>query len=1164
MKIGFDMASVIWTCLRAGKDKESITVNHNGKNIVVNSADYGYENAVNHMIFVIDTWKLAPKDCILVFEGRDSKKRRCMIDTGYKSKRDADKPPEMYIQYNLLKERLMQVFKDLGSIIVTQDFVEGDDVLGWLAKNIEEDFVVSTNDNDLVVLNGVNEYGAKCMVAVNGEVGLNKYGEFDFALVTLYKSLVGDSSDNVKGCPGFGSTAFLNVIARYGEDGAYELMHLIRDGKRDTLAELAKENECKYLQRIVDFWEDVVKSYRVVLVHTEWVNTVRQPVVWTPGMVQAGCPDTRLQKWQGVNRLVTSANFADRLERLKHELKGVDSVAFDIETSTPEDSDDWLEAQGNPDGVDVFGSYLVGFSITFGKNNQYTYYVTVKHRDSENITMSQAREMIESTFGRRILIQNTSFELPVLVQAEDEDGSLWKDHWAKYGERGFIPGIRDTLFEGSYVNENVKLGLKFRSGYHLGYDQASFQDTTRKTGPVGSLPPGGRIVKSWVETVEGMPDVEMHTKQYKMHELTAREVFKYGADDTIVTAALGNFYNLIMQLEHSWKVYEDVELDAAYQHAHNFVQGVDFSLAKMKELEALDRATFDEAWGLVRGFLIDAGWEGTVPPKYDANITAKQIKEAYAIVMGVGDEEEDDEEAGEDDDEASSYHAPVEVEKPKDPILSSRVRTPAKFVPLLEAEGHDEFAAMLAGCLAGEGERFTKYVLAQFKGEPRFKMSNKMMCKLLYETMGLPIRVRNKATAAMKARGQKEGNPKADALAVAYALRDATPDQVKVLESLKLMQMVQTRQSLYYNKYPYLMHWKDGRIHSSHNQCATNTRRASSSGPNLQQLPKHAKIEGQPARFRETFIPHRPDAVIVSMDFVAQELRVIADYSQDANMLACFVGDNLKDMHCLTGAGIMAKEEAGLLKSYIDVLAVRPEDTTEAQYQAFIAMERGDKEQQAKYKLYRALGKKVNFTTEYGAAAPKLAATMLIDEDTAQSYIDAREDAFPRAKEWKLEVIDEAKTYGFVKTMLGAPRHLAALLNSDDRYIASKAERQAVNTKIQGSSAEMTKKAEGRMWRAGVFTDFDSVCLGPIHDEVVASMLIKDLAVLLPLMHKCMVEQYAAMGVPVKSSISFGKSFGSQIEVGDEPTAAAIEEGLWVMANGPRPKAPKVVEEATA
>lgn len=1143
MRMLFDMSSVMWTCLSVGNDVDSYSVNHNGKDTSINTAEYGFNNSNNLMLKALEEYKLTPKDAILVFEGRDSKKRRCMIEPTYKGGTSrAARAPEAYIEFNNLKERLLTTWRNLGAIGVSQDFVEGDDTLAWLADNMHEDVVIVTNDNDMIVLNKENKFGSKCFVRVNGAVGVNKYGDFSFGLVTLYKCTVGDSGDNIKGAKGFGPAAFLNLIARYDDDGCFELLDLIKDNNRDALAVIAKDNDCKFLDKLVDEWESVYRSYRLCMLHPEWVNTIRSQVEWFAGMTSADCEEQRLKQWRQQKRLVGSSNYAQALEFLQKKLIKGGEVAFDIETSTPVDSDDWLEAQGNPEGVDVFGSYLVGFSLTFGDNNQYTYYVSVKHRDSDNITMAQARQMMQACFDKQVavVIQNTSFELSVLYEAQDEDGTCWKDAWAIYGERGFVPRILDTMLEGSYVNENEKLGLKHRSQLHLGYTQATFQETTRKSGPVGTLPAGGRAIKSWEDA-----EISMEMRQYKMDELLASEAFDYGADDTIVTAGLHNFYKLVMQLENTWHVYLEVELDAAYQHAENYVRGVSFSLAKMKELEAIDKVTSDEAWKVVRAYLMTHGWEGTVPPSYTTAITAKEIKEAYAIVMGLDGEDDDEDEAGVDED-ASAYHA--EAPAVKDAFLGSRVRTPAKLVTLLQSLGHDDFAAMVEGCLAGKSADFTAYVRRFFTGEPKFKASNKMMCKLLYEVMGLPIKVRNKPTAAMKLKGIREGNPKGDALAIEYALLAGTPEQVEVLKALKLMTMVKTRNSLYYSKYPYLLHWKDGKIHSSHNQCATNTRRASSSGPNLQQLPKHQKIEGQPSRFRETFVPHRKDAVIVSMDFAAQELRIIADYSQDENMLACFVGDNLKDMHCMTAAGILAKRDAGKLRSLLDVLTTTPTDATEAQYNAFMLLKDGTPDYQKMYKEFRALGKKVNFTTEYGAAAPKLAATMLIEESVAQQYIDAREAAFPRTAEWKLEVIDEAKQQGYVRTMLGAVRHLQVLLNSDDRSISSKAERQAVNFKIQSSSAEQTKLAEGRMWRQELTKRFDAVCYGPIHDETVFSVAIVDLYQFLKVGHACMVAPFANMRVPIESSISFGPSFGVQIEVGSEPTEDAVHFGLAEMA----------------
>lgn len=1123
-KVFGDMSSIMWTCLLGGRADDAVPVEHGGRTVYVNSAMHGYEKVVERVNETLEAYKLTPKDFVMVFEGKDSKQRRVLIDNTYKANREGDKdgrPPEAYEQFYILRELIRETYHNLGSVACMQNGVEGDDVLAYLAKNTEVDAVIYTHDNDLIVLNQINDYGSKIMVRIGTEVGANKYGDFSFKLVTLYKALVGDSSDNIKGCPGFGTGAWLNLIGNYDEDGAEEVERLLRQGRRDELAVFADSNKDKGLQKIVDNWDQVVRCLKLTTLYPEWVDTARVSLQWVAGIVLNKTDDERLQKWRARQRLVTADNYEDSLARLVSNLGRTPYIGFDIESSSVEESDDWIEAQGKKDGVDPLGHRLTGFSMTFGDNLQHTYYVSVNHADTNNITMLQARKMIEAAFGKDFIIANSSFELSVLTNsAKDEDGTLWSDHWKQYGEEGFIPNVRDVQLEASYVNENVKLGLKFRAALHIGYEQTSYEEVTENS-------------------------------KYKMCDLTGQQVLSYGADDAITAAHLHNFYKFHMELEHHYKVYEQVELAANYQHVQNYLRGIKISSARLSELIKEDDKTYNDSWAIVRAYLISQGWDGTVPPTYSKEITAKEIKEAYRIVMGKletdsPDEDEDVSDAEDDDGDSEDETSAEPVVQEKDPILSSRVRIPAKFIPMLQAEGHDELAFYVETAIGGDPQKLTDYVRRHFKGEPSFKFSNRVMCRLLYESMGLPIKVRNKPTPKMKAEGIRQGNPKGDALALAYAVRDAGDDLKPVLESLKLMQMVRTRRSLYYNNYPGFVHWQDGKVHSSHRQSSTNTRRASSAKPNVQQMPKHPKVEGYDSQFRSIVLPHRSDAVVVSMDFSAQELRVIADFSQDENMLACYVGDkgSKKDMHILTGMGIIRFKEPALVKTALDALSdeERELEKDKREYLAFLALKTIG--QQAVYDKYRALGKKVNFTTEYGAQAPKLAATLLVDEDEAQAYIDAREDAFPRAKEWKQEVVAEAKKKGYVTTKLGARRHLAQLLQSPDRFIASKAERQAVNFKIQSSSAEQTKLAEGAMWKQKLFTRFDAVCYGPIHDEVVASVRICDLVEFLPLMHACMVQAYADMGVPIVSEISFGPNFKKQIEIGELPTPEAIAKGV--------------------
>jgi 5'-3' exonuclease len=1198
-----DLSSYVKTALRSGKDtKDGLLVSFEGEEVLVNSAEYGYENFTNMMVKTLTDLRLHPYNVVLVIEGMHAKSKRLLIDSGYKGKRDK-KPPEFYVEFQRLRDFVVEQWRSMGAIAVTQDYVEADDVIAFLAKHTEEDIYIATRDNDLAALNtdeGTNEYGAKVTTYIDGLIGVGKLDGEPFVhpskYLTLAKALVGDSSDSVPGVKNFGKAAFQKLAEQYGYDGLDELIGMLENGSLAPVHELIEDKDHKLLKKIVEAEADAIKCWRLVKLYSQWVHTMQHPLKWLPGKSEPlpEDADARLKHWFTIGELVTTDNYAEVLAHFKQHVPLSPEIAFDIETSTPDESDDWLAAQGDPEGVDQLGSELTGFSFTYGPNMQYTMYVSVDHADTANITMSQARAMMEVAWasGKPIIIQNTFFELSVLSQAKDEDGMSWMERWSglKWGERsrGFIPNALDTKIEANYVNENTGTGLKQRSKMHLDYEQQTFQQTTQLEGKPDELPKGGRLMQvlewacpgcgsvgfkaskcvglcefcdgteggnapakaeiaAWEEKMLALLESDpveyarltewkpaKVKRQYKMRELSARHVFGYGCDDTICTAALHNFYKLHMQLDHHYDVYLATEIDAAYQHAKNFIDGIPFSLELSKELEKHDDETFDRAWSTVRDYLMKNGWEGTVPPTYDENISAADIKEAFRIVTGAANEAPtislEEGTVGEDDEAAESSGEEAEGAE-KDPFLATKVRTPAKLVVLARELGHELFAGMVERALNGEHDRFTLWVREHFTGEPVFKASNKQMIKLLYEAMKLPVRVRNKPTKIMRQKGLP-GNPKGDALALEYALRECTEEQAAVLRGIKLMRMVITRRSLYYTKYPYFMHWKTGRIHPTHNQSSTNTRRASESKPNKQQLPKHPKITGEPARFRETIVPHREDAVIVSLDEDSQELRIIADWSKDENLVACYVGENKKDVHALTGYSItqLKKLDWAMKLTY-------PE------FQK-LSKSKADDPIVKLCTEFRALGKKVNFTTEFGAMAPKLAMTMLVTESEAQTYIDAKERNFPGVRRWKDATIEEAKRTGIVRTLDGGVRHLRDLIMSDDHWVRSKAERQAVNFKVQGSAGQMIKRAEGAMWRMGLVYKYDCVCFGPIHDEVVFSVRRDQLADFLRDAHACMTQPYGNMTIPIVSSISFGPSFGEQYEIGAEPTQAAIDDGF--------------------
>lgn len=1066
MKLAFDMSSVMWTCLSAGTDVEGEKIEFEGKLVQVNKAAYGYENAVNHMVGTMNMFGVTPKDVIMVFEGLNSKAPRLAISPQYKAKRGR-RPVEAYDQFHLLQTQLKTVFGSLGALSITQDNAEGDDTLGWLALNTEEDLVIASGDNDIAVLNGKNSFGAKITVCIKGVSGENKYGDWPTRYITVYKAMVGDTSDNITGIKGFGPVMWDGFMQEFGKAGLVEMSRL---GELGTMQPIYGEvDQSKMIERIVLGEADYMRSYQLAKIHPEWVNTFDYPLRWEPGLVKGVVKDERLAQWAEQTRLVTSDKWDSFVAWAKPLILNSEYTGLDIETSTPDISDEWLVAQGKEDGagVDVIGSELTGMSLTFGNNNQYTVYIPVDHTDTDNVSKESLRDFIKecSDAGTQWIIHNYSFEGTVLF---NEWGKEWKDN----GSEGLLPNALDTKLEASYVNENESLGLKKLAKMYFNYDQVDYKTVT---------------------TIDGV--------QYKMRELTGAHVKDYGCDDTIVCSSLHNFFKLFMQLEHTYNVYQQVELDAMYLHTQSFIHGTKVDVAKVKELEAIDAETHRTASEVLNAYLVTKGWAGTVPPSYTEEPTPAQIKDAFAIVTGS--------------------------------ILESRNRKYEKLC--------DDVEAVYGGKLLAELLRkrdwveLTAYVQARFKGAPEFNSgSPKQMQSLLYETMGLPVRVYNKPTPVMKSKGIRQGTPKTDTLAIQYALNlDATPEQKAVLDALRLMKMVETRNGLYYSTYPYLLHWKTGRVHSSHNQAATNTRRASSSGPNMQQLPKHQKLEGQPARFREVLVPHKRNAVVVSMDFSSQEILLLAEWSKDPELEQVFIGTPAKDMHSMTGVGIFNGKSDGVEFSYEEFKAAI-DDQSHPSHKIC--------------KKYRALGKAINFSGQYRASAMKMATMLFVTEEEAQAMIDAKAAAFPVSEQWAVDEMEAVKTTGAVKTMLGAIRHLRDALCSDDYGTASKAERQTLSYRIQGSAAEMTKLAEGRMWKERLEQRYDCQIIGPVHDEVVASCAIEDLHEFIPAMHACMVANYAGMRLPIRSSISFGPSFGEQIEIGDQPTREAVEFGLAELA----------------
>jgi len=1081
-----DVSSILKACYFAGKDKEfGFEVLHNERPVWVNGWQHGRESFMNYMHAALRDLDARPMDVIFVLEGAHGTTIRRNMYSGYKQRED--RHPDQISQYNLLESWLQAYFSRMGSTFVKQDGLEADDVFAYLCKNLKGEIVGLINDGDgLALMDGERvkiRYQSKIAAADE-----NPLGPFPFEFNRLYKAIV---SDTLPGAKGVGEAGFLDLYVACEEDGLRALEDVINRG---AWVELEDEvQHLKVLQKILDSADTVRRCYKCAGFLDALVNVPGKKLIWMPGMTlekpEGEHKDDRFDGYYQTRRLIHSDNFAQLMASdVWAKFRQSPWVSIDLETSTPPESDDWLrevnsmedeeDEEGNlkkAPGVDFVASKISGMGVTFGDNQQYTLYLTVDHKTDKNLTPEQLlafiNKMLDADKDIRFNVHNSAFELPVfflnLIDLIGDD-----PRW----DCGFFPRIDDTIFMASYVDENVKVGLKAQASLRLGYEQTSYDEVTQ-----------GR----------------------KMCELTPKEVFAYGTDDTIVTSALRTHYQHILEIENTFEIYRDVEVDAAYLVAAGMVTGINFDREAMRKQERSDDVRREAAWQIVRKYLFEKKWEGVELPA--VTLEPSSMKAIFEIVTG----EE----------------------------LKTQVRKPEKVAALMaDFDGGETLAELYIQAIANNGDTsdVEAYARKYFKGEPTLNVdSPKQMLKLLYETMAFPIRVRNRPTDAAREEFGRNvaGSPKSDALAFASAKfydKETHPEEVVVLDALHAMRSVATNRKMFYKPYRTLRHWKTGMIHGSEGQCMTVTRRFAPKKPNKAQWPK---TKGD---FRACIVPHHKDAVVVALDFKAQELRVIADSSGDEAMTSCFVGENKRDMHHMTGVSIAQKKIDPEIN--YDWFASVIEDESHPMFKVI--------------KATRGKAKTTNFASEYGAQGPKMAETLMVPLEEAESYLDAKHQTFWRAEEWKKdEVIPAAKQRGYALTRLGARRHLAEAFASDSWGTRARAERQAVNFEIQGSCGEMTKLAMGRIWRARLLERFDAQLIAVVHDELVFSVAREDVEAFTKELHALMTQRYADMTIPVESSIGIGHNFKDLVEIGDQPSHEAISKAL-------RDLFPQLYEEA--
>ena len=353
-------------------------------------------------------------------------------------------------------------------------------------------------------------------------------------------------------------------------------------------------------------------------------------------------------------------------------------------------------------------------------------------------------------------------------------------------------------------------------------------------------------------------------------------------------------------------------------------------------------------------------------------------------------------------------------------------------------------------------------------GSPFNIASPKQVGQILFERLEVPYRWKKTPSGQYKT-GEE----------ILTELAPKTPIIEKILRFRGLTKL----KSTYIDALPNMVNPRTGRVHSSFNQALAATGRLSSSNPNLQNIPVRTP-EG--AKVREAFVPRDENYVILAADYSQIELRLIAEISGDEAMLEAF--QKGQDIHTATAAR---------------VFDVPLEEVTREQ---------------------RGRAKTVNFAVVYGAGATNLSKQLDISRKEASELIEQYFTQFSGLKTWMDEIKEKAREDGYVTTMMGRRRQLRDI-NSKNGMLRSHAERNAVNTPVQGTAADMIKLAMVEVHKYLMAGDYKTKMVLQVHDELVFDAHKDELAELKPIIEEKMKNALPNLKVPILVGMDEGANW---------------------------------------
>ncbi|WP_071396983.1 DNA polymerase I [Bacillus tuaregi] len=373
--------------------------------------------------------------------------------------------------------------------------------------------------------------------------------------------------------------------------------------------------------------------------------------------------------------------------------------------------------------------------------------------------------------------------------------------------------------------------------------------------------------------------------------------------------------------------------------------------------------------------------------------------------------------------------------------------------------------------LSGMGEELKarlndlEVLIYSLAGEAFNINSPKQLGVILFEKLGLPVIKKTKTGYSTSA----------DVL-------EKLEDNHEIIQQILLFRQLGKLQSTYIEGLLKVINPKNDKVHTIYNQTLTQTGRLSSTDPNLQNIPIRLE-EGR--KIREAFVPSEKGWVIFAADYSQIELRVLAHIANDEKLIEAFKEG--MDIHT---------------KTAMEVFHVKADEVTANM---------------------RRHAKAVNFGIVYGISDYGLSQSLKITRKEAGHFITRYLESYPGVKEYMEEIVTEAKQKGYVSTLMHRRRYLPEI-TSRNYNLRSFAERTAMNTPIQGSAADIIKKAMLDMAERLKVENLKARLLLQVHDELIFEAPVEEIEILKEMVPDVM-ENAIELKVPLKVDYAYGPTW---------------------------------------